>query len=960
MRSLHKPGALGNLVDMLGKYKIQIAALQEVCWLGDGHLSSGSYTVFYSCHETLHRLGVSFAVSQDVLSKVVDFRAVNERICVLRVRGKWFNMSLINIHAPHEGREDEVKDEFYDTLDDVFDRCPRQDIKIVLGDCNAMIGREEVLFPVIGRHSLHLVSNDNGLRLVSFATSKDMTVVSTRFPHRDIHKGTWKSNDRQTVNQIDHVLIDCRHARIVQDVRVQRGADTDSDHLLVLCRIAMRVSRTVEGQPCRVRRFDTQKFESEETKTRFQIELRNRFSSLDMDTANIDECWVGMRNATEAAAKATIGYRKRRKAKAWFDEDCKVAVEERGEARLLAIQNTDNVAYQVRYEQVKRSTRNLLTAKKRRSKISLVEDLERVSHANNKHQFFRRLENLRKGFQPKKGIIRSREGILLADPHQILERWKEYFEDLLNVPLPADPLPPSQPLDGWAEDPPISLGEVEEAVRRLKLGRACGVDEIPAELWKHGGDVVIEALYNLITKIWEAEDLPDQWREALIVPIFKKGDRKECGNYRGISLLCTAYKVLSYILLQRLSPLAEEVLGEYQCGFRPGRSPIDQIFILRQILEKKREYNSEVHNLFMDFKKAYDSIHREGLFNIMTEFGFSRKLVKMTSVCLRGVRSRILAEGQVSDAFDVNTGLRQGDGLSPLLFNLVLEKVVRALENVRGGVDLGGIIKNQGYADDINLLGETREDVRRLCGELLIMARRVGLEVNEDKTEYLVMSRNRVDEGPLEVDGMRFRNVTEFRYLGSTVTSDNDINYEVAARIQSANRCLFSLNDILRSRHLSRRAKLLAYNTVIRPIVTYGCETWALTLEAQRRLLVFENKVLRKILGPYTDPLTGRRKLRPNVETRRLTGQPWITSVIKSRRLQWAGHVARAPRTRVIRQVLEGRPNSPRPPGRPRKRWKDNVDDDAEALLVPMWQIACQNRTEWRGVCDAAMRLQAL
>ena len=176
----------------------------------------------------------------------------------------------------------------------------------------------------------------------------------------------------------------------------------------------------------------------------------------------------------------------------------------------------------------------------------------------------------------------------------------------------------------------------------------------------------------------------------------------------------------------------------------------------------------------------------------------------------------------------------------------------------------------------------------------------------------------------------------------------------------SANRCLFSLNDILRSRHLSRRAKLLAYNTVIRPIVTYGCETWALTLEAQRRLSVFENKVLRKILGPYTDPLTGRRKLRPNVETRRLTGQPWITSVIKSRRLQWAGHVARAPRTRVIRQVLEGRPNSPRPPGRPRKRWKDNVDDDAEALLVPMWQIACQNRTEWRGVCDAAMRLQAL
>lgn len=99
--------------------------------------------------------------------------------------------------------------------------------------------------------------------------------------------------------------------------------------------------------------------------------------------------------------------------------------------------------------------------------------------------------------------------------------------------------------------------------------------------------------------------------------------------------------------------------------------------------------------------------------------------------------------------------------------------------------------------------------------------------------------------------------------------------------------------------------------------------------------------------------------MRPNEETRLLTGQPLITSVIKSRRLQWAGHVARAPPTRYIRQVLDGRPTSPRPLGRPRLRWEDNVSMDAGLLGVPNWRETCQDREVWRGICDAAMGLQA-
>lgn len=216
------------------------------------------------------------------------------------------------------------------------------------------------------------------------------------------------------------------------------------------------------------------------------------------------------------------------------------------------------------------------------------------------------------------------------------------------------------------------------------------------------------------------------------------------------------------------------------------------------------------------------------------------------------------------------------------------------------------------------------------------------------------------DEDPLEVGNYRFKKVSLFPYLGSTVTRDNDTNYEVNARIQSGNRCLHALNHLFRSKSLSRRSKLIVYNSILRPVVTYGCETWNLTIRAQERLLAFENKVLRRILGPNIDPVSGRVRVKTNVEIRRLTEQPYITGVIKSMRLRWAGHVARAPPERAIRRVLDNRPTSPRPLGRPRLRWEDNVSMDAGRLGVPDWRAAAQDRSGWRTVVDAAIGLQAL
>jgi len=150
-----------------------------------------------------------------------------------------------------------------------------------------------------------------------------------------------------------------------------------------------------------------------------------------------------------------------------------------------------------------------------------------------------------------------------------------------------------------------------------------------------GGKKIRCQIHKLIISIWNKEELPE-WKELIIVPIYKKGGKTDCSNYRGMSLLLTMYKILSNILLSRLTPYAEEIIGDHQCGFQCS-STTDHIFCIRQILEKKWEYNEAVHQLFIDLKKAYDSFRREVLYNILIEFGIPMKLLRLIKICLQHI-----------------------------------------------------------------------------------------------------------------------------------------------------------------------------------------------------------------------------------------------------------------------------------------------------------------------------------
>jgi hypothetical protein len=150
----------------------------------------------------------------------------------ITLKGRWCEIAL-NVHVPTEEKDDVIKDSFYKELEQVFDQFPRHHIKILI-DCNSKIGMQVIFKAIICNECLPEASNDNGVRLVNFSTSKNLIVKSTTFPHRDIHKHTWTSPDGVTHNQIDHVLTDKRRHSNILDVRFFRGADCDTDNYLAV------------------------------------------------------------------------------------------------------------------------------------------------------------------------------------------------------------------------------------------------------------------------------------------------------------------------------------------------------------------------------------------------------------------------------------------------------------------------------------------------------------------------------------------------------------------------------------------------------------------------------------------------------------------------------------------------------------------------------------------------------
>ena len=306
---------------------------------------------------------------------------------------------------------------------------------------------------------------------------------------------------------------------------------------------------------------------------------------------------------------------------------------------------------------------------------------------------------------------------------------------------------------------------------------------------KAGVDIIVDVLYDLLSLIWEEKRTPEDWCKGLIVKLLKKDDLTNCVNWRGINLMPTAAKVMGKQIIKRISRRVDKKLRKEQTGFRSGRSTIEQIFVLRNIIDHEQtvERNASVYTCFIDYPKAFDSVYRETLWRIMGSYGILPKLVRLVQAMYKGSKCAVIDGGGKTDWFDIKSGVRQGCVMSGFLFLLVIDWVMR--KTLRAGdIEIRwrftDKLEDLDFADDLALSSNTRRQLQLKNERLSNASKGTGLKINNNKLK--VMRFNAASEEKVIVNGEELEDVDSFVYLGAKVSTASGADDDITSRLCKA------------------------------------------------------------------------------------------------------------------------------------------------------------------------------
>ncbi|KAG0730593.1 Retrovirus-related Pol polyprotein from type-2 retrotransposable element R2DM [Chionoecetes opilio] len=373
---------------------------------------------------------------------------------------------------------------------------------------------------------------------------------------------------------------------------------------------------------------------------------------------------------------------------------------------------------------------------------------------------------------------------------------------------------------------------------------------------------MIRGLHAVLTAVWQSGTIPPDWKRRLVVPIWKgKGDRQDCNNYHGITLLSVPGKVLAHLLLTRIRSHLVKHQRPQQSGFTPGKSTTDRILALRVLVERRREFRQGMLAANVDLKKAFDPVHRESLWDLLRLRGIPARTIDLITGLYSGTESAMKCGAGVSSFFPVNTGVRQGCVLAPSLFNACMDWVLDKVVDQRDcGASIGNTkITDLVFADDAVIFAESLEVLVMALEALHEEAKPLGLEVSWLKTKVQVFE-DLLDEAVQTVHacGEDIEILESFTYIGSAVHNDGGSRQEVLRRIGIAHGVMDSLSgSIWRCRYLRRRTRIRIFKSLVISVLLYGCAKMsgrmvAVLVATTLVLLLTETQAI--VVGPQ--PLT--------------------------------------------------------------------------------------------------------
>ena len=539
-------------------------------------------------------------------------------------------------------------------------------------------------------------------------------------------------------------------------------------------------------------------------------------------------------------------------------------------------------------------------------------------------------------------VIKDQRGVLLTEPEEIRQRWKEYTELLYDM----DGKPKIEEMNIEREEevgkdaigPSILESEIRAAIQEMKNKKSEGIDNIPAELLKSLGEKATEELVKLCQQMYERGEWPDDFTKTIIVPMEKKTNAVECEDFRTISLIPHASKIILKVLAKRITTKAEQFLGKNQFGFRKGCGTREAIGVMRMLCERSLEFNNNLYLCFVDFEKAFDRVRWTKLMDILEKIGVDWRDRRLICNLYINQEAIIRVGNGDSRPATIGQGLRQGCLLSPILFLVYSEMMmIEAMDGIEEGVKVGGkLIKDIRYADDQGMTASSEEGLQRLMDALHNTAKEYNMKINMKKTKVMRISREGVGAINIVIDGIKLEQVDQFRYLGSLITSDGRCEQEIKTRIGMAKAAFIKRQELL-SKSLCTALRKRMVKSLVWSVALYASETWTLRQEDIKRLQAFEMWVWRRMEKvSWRDKKTNEEVLEAIGEKRSLM------DMIYKRKKNWIGHITRG--DSLMKDVIEGRMIGKRPPGRRRYGMLRELSEGSYATM----KRRAEERSDWR------------